>query len=122
MKTARFDLVTLTFLSLTPPQRIGSQAAQFAKAFLLLAAALFQAPAALAAAPAAASSVPGEIPWADLGATATAQYSGDGLSVTLTEHAARLRCVFQGLEAEVTSEGLWLTSMVANAVNDHFRI
>ncbi len=46
--------------------------------------------------------------WADLGARATAQYAGDGLSVTKSPSGAVwLRCIFQKLEGEATAEGLW---------------
>ena len=62
------------------------------------------------------------IPWSQLGAKAGADYQGDGLAVIPTAEGARLRCVFQRLEGEATSEGLWLTSTVANAVNDRFRL
>ena len=52
------------------------------------------------------------IPWAQLGANATAQYSGDGLGVIATPRGAQLRCVLQKLEGEVTAEGLSLNSTV----------
>ena len=50
------------------------------------------------------------IAWNDLGAKATAQYSGDGLAVSPTAKGAKLRCVFQKLEGEVTAKGLSLSS------------
>lgn len=63
------------------------------------------------------------IPWADLGAKATAQYSGDGLAVcAAADGVVRLRCAFQRLAGEVTSEGLWLTSTVEGAAADRFRV
>ncbi len=62
------------------------------------------------------------LPWSQLGAKAGADYQGDGLAVSSTADGARLRCVFQRLQGEVTREGLWLTSTVTNAVNDRFRI
>jgi len=72
------------------------------------------------------------LPWSQLGAKAGADYQGDGpacawlrrgrLAVSPTAGGARLRCVFQRLEGEVTCEGLWLTSTVTNAVIDRFRI
>ncbi len=62
------------------------------------------------------------LPWSQLGAKAGADYHGDGLGVSPTADGARLRCVFQRLEGEVTREGLWLTSTVTNPVNDRFRI
>jgi trimeric autotransporter adhesin len=88
---------------------------------------------------AAASVVPPEpapasqpIPWSEIGAKATAQYEGDGLSVLAREGGATLRCVFQKLEGEATPEGLWLTSTAAplnpnpnltlNPSTDRFRV
>jgi hypothetical protein len=62
------------------------------------------------------------IPWAQIGAKAGAEYKGDGLAVIRTAEGARLRCVFQRLEAEATREGLWLTSTVTNGVRDRFRV
>ena len=63
------------------------------------------------------------IPWADLGAKATAQYSGDGLTVVAAQDGVvRLRCAFQQLQGEVTGEGLWLTSTVDGAAADRFRV
>jgi hypothetical protein len=75
--------------------------------------------------PAATATAPNSqpIPWADLGAKATAQYSGDGLAVSAAENGAvRLRCAFQRLEGEVTREGLWLTSTVDGAAASRFRV
>ena len=60
--------------------------------------------------------------WSQIGAKAGADYQGDGLAVSPTAGGARLRCVFQRLEGQVTREGLWLTSTVTNAVNDRFRV
>ena len=62
------------------------------------------------------------IPWSEIGTNATAQYTGDGLSILAVEGGATLRCVFQKLETEGTAEGLWLTSTVSNAVKDRFRV
>ncbi len=62
------------------------------------------------------------IPWSQLDAKAGADYKGDGLAVIPTADGARLRCLFQKMEGEVTREGLWLTSTVTNAVNDRFRV
>src|SRR5438552_12804677 len=65
------------------------------------------------------------IPWSQLGAKAGADYQGDGLAVSPAADGARLRCVFQRLEAEATREGLWLASAVippSGTVNDRFRI
>ena len=61
--------------------------------------------------------------WADLGAKATAQNSGDGLTVCAGENGTvRLHCAFQRLEGEVTGEGLWLTSTAEGAASDRFRV
>jgi hypothetical protein len=62
------------------------------------------------------------IPWNELGAKATAQYSGDGLAVNATADGARLRCTFQKLEGEVTPKGLWLSSTAPEASSTHFRV
>ncbi len=62
------------------------------------------------------------IPWSQIGAKAGGDYQGDGLAVMPAAEGARLRCVFQRLEGEATTEGLWLTSTVTNGVNDHFRV
>src|SRR5262249_10088961 len=64
---------------------------------------------------------PTAIPWSQVGAKAGADYKGQGLAVARTESGARLRCVFQRLEAEATPEGLWLTSTVT-ATTDRFRV
>ena len=55
------------------------------------------------------------IRWAQLGASATAQYSGDGLGVIATPLGARLRCVLQKIEGEVAVGGLSLSSTVPEA-------
>ena len=52
------------------------------------------------------------IRWEEVGATATGKYRGDGLGVTPTARGARLRCVFQKLEGDVTPQGLYLRSTV----------
>ena len=62
------------------------------------------------------------IPVTELGATAGAQYHGDGLSVTPTPEGARLRCVFQKLEGQVTPKGLWLKSTAENSNGERFRV
>jgi hypothetical protein len=63
------------------------------------------------------------IAWGDLGAKATAQYSGEGLAVaTAADGAVRLRCAFQKLEGEVTREGLWLRSTVPGTAASRFRV
>src|SRR6476646_2050771 len=62
------------------------------------------------------------IAWNELGTKATSQYSGDGLAVNATPRGARLRCVFQRLEGEVTSEGLWLSSTAPESSDTPFRV
>src|SRR5687768_12054519 len=52
----------------------------------------------------------GAIAWSEIGTKASADYHGDGLVVLAETNGARLRCVFQKLEGEVTSHGLWLRS------------
>ncbi len=74
------------------------------------------------AADAAATNPPPAIPWDQIGAKAGADYQGDGLAVTPSERGARLHCVFQRLDGEATTEGLWLTSIVSNAAADAFRV
>ena len=62
------------------------------------------------------SRVNSPIAWCDLGAKATAQYSGDGLAITTAQDGTvRLRCVFQKLDGEVTCGGLWLSSTACDA-------
>ncbi len=60
---------------------------------------------------------PQPITWNELGAKATAQYSGDGLAVSATANGARVRCAFQKLEGDVTPEGLRLRSSTAGGSN-----
>src|SRR5262245_10377189 len=62
------------------------------------------------------------IAWNELGTKATAQYSGDGLAVIAAFNGARLRCVFQKLEGEVTPQGLWLNSTATGSANAPFRV
>src|ERR1039458_3369619 len=69
-----------------------------------------------------ATNTPAAVPWSQIGAKASADYTGDGLAVTPTEFGARLHCVFQRLDGEATSQGLWLTSTVTNKANDRFRV
>ena len=61
------------------------------------------------------------IPMDQLGAVAGKQYQGDGLSVTATPDGARLRCVFQKLEGQVTPQGLWLVSTVEPQTEEVWR-
>jgi hypothetical protein len=66
--------------------------------------------------------LPKTIPWNQVGAKAGADYHGEGLAVIPTTDGAELHCMFQRLDGEVTREGLWLTSTVANLGNDRFRV
>ena len=50
------------------------------------------------------------IPFAQLGAAAQKQYSGDGIGILPTKDGATIRAAFQRLEGQVTAEGLWLIS------------
>ena len=60
--------------------------------------------------PARAGTQPAAIPFSDIGARATANYQGEALGATATADGARLRCGFQKLEGQATTEGLWLES------------
>ena len=71
---------------------------------------------------ASVSQTPELISVSELGAKAGVQYQGDGLSVVATPEGARLRCVFQKLEGQVTREGLWLVSTVEPQTGDKFRV
>ncbi len=57
-----------------------------------------------------ANPLPEAIPFSEIGARATKDYKGDAIGITATENGARLRTGFQKLEADATSEGLWLVS------------
>ena len=61
------------------------------------------------AVPGADDTIP--MPLSNVVAQAAANYLGDGLSVTPTKTGAVLHCLFQKLDAEASTEGLWLTSM-----------
>src|SRR5215471_12321772 len=65
------------------------------------------------------------IPWSQIGAKASSDYQGEGLSISSIGEGARLRCVFQRLEGETTREGLWMISTVlpkSGTTNGRFRI
>ena len=49
-------------------------------------------------------------------------YSGDGLAVASSPNGAQLRCVFQRLNANVTTGGLWLVSTKEGAKGEPFRV
>jgi len=57
-----------------------------------------------------------------LGAKVAEQYEGEGLAVTPPRKGARLRCVFQRLEGEVTAEGLRLVSTERGKAPAPFRV
>jgi hypothetical protein len=94
----------------------------FLHAFSLAAAAWLRAVPAEAQPPLDAANKSAPIPKDQLGAVAGKQYQGDGLSVAATPDGARLRCAFQRLAGQVTSEGLWLSSTVAGAKDERFRV
>jgi hypothetical protein len=62
------------------------------------------------------------IPFDQIGAVAGKQYSGDGLAVTASADGARLHCAFQRLNADATTEGLWLASTADGAKGKPFRV
>ena len=62
------------------------------------------------------------VPWNQIGAKAGADYQGDGLAVTPTSEGARLHCIFQRLDGEATTGGLWLASTVTNQTSDRFQV
>jgi hypothetical protein len=70
----------------------------------------------------AAIQSPVPIPWSQIGATAGADYKGDGLSVAATQTGARLHCVFQRLDGEATLQGLQLISTATNKPGDRFGV
>ena len=74
---------------------------------------------ALTSSPARASET---IPWSEIGTKATAQYAGDGLSISAVKGDAVLRCVFQRMNARAAAEGLWITSTVDGAKGEPFRV
>jgi hypothetical protein len=55
-----------------------------------------------------------------LGARASAEYHGDGLTVSSVADGARLHCAFQRLQGDATRAGLWLTSLTQDAKQDRF--
>jgi hypothetical protein len=62
------------------------------------------------------------IPWEQIGAVVSKQYSGDGLAVVPSPDGAVLRCALQRLNGRITSEGLWLNSTVDGANGEPFRV
>jgi hypothetical protein len=62
------------------------------------------------------------IPLDQIGNVAGKQYSGDSLAVASTSGGATLRCVFQRLNAGVTTEGLWVVSTKDGAKGEPFRV
>ncbi len=62
------------------------------------------------------------IPMDQLGAVAGKQYQGDGLAICTTPNGARLHCVFQRLEGEATTNGLWLRSTAEGSNSERLRV
>lgn len=62
------------------------------------------------------------VPLRQLGAAVERRYSGDGLGVERHANGARLRCVFQRLEAEATTNGLSLASTAGGAKGARFGV
>ena len=62
------------------------------------------------------------IPFDQIGTVAGRQYSGDGLAVAPCPDGARLRCSFQELNAQVTTQGLWLASAADGAKGEDLRV
>ena len=88
----------------------------------LLLVALLSVPQTVRAGTPASTQPSAPIPVDQIGAVAGKQYSGDGLAVLATPEGAQLRCLFQKLDGEVTREGLWLASTVAEAPPGKFRV
>jgi len=70
----------------------------------------------------ASASGPAAIPFEQLGAVARRQHSRDGLAIASSPEGATRQCVFQRLNAGVTTEGLWLVSTKEGAKGEPFRI
>ena len=62
------------------------------------------------------------IPFDQLGAEAGKDYKGAGLAITPSDGEASLRCDFQKLRGNLTSEGLWLESTGQEAASVPFRV
>src|SRR5437867_877529 len=58
----------------------------------------------------------------EIGIRVETQYSGDALSVSTTKGGARLHCLFQRIEGDLTHEGLWLTSTAKEFDGDRFSV
>jgi hypothetical protein len=67
-------------------------------------------------------SIPSAMVRQQWGEPANTVFTGDELTVTSTATGVILRCSFQRLEGEATSEGLWLTSTVPTPSNNRFRV
>jgi hypothetical protein len=65
---------------------------------------------------------PASIPFDQIGAVVTKQYSGDGLAVASSPEGAMLRCALQRLNGRITTEGLWLVSTVKGGKGEPFRV
>ena len=63
------------------------------------------------------------VAWAELGSKATAQYTGEGLSISrLADGTIRLRCIFQKLEGHVSATGLRLISTSPEGNEDRLQV
>jgi hypothetical protein len=61
-------------------------------------------------------------PWNQFGAKAGVDYHGEGLAVTSEANGARLHCLFQRLDGEATTGGLWVTSALTNQRSARFQV
>jgi len=117
--------MTSTHRNMKPRLKLNQTSRLCAALVALYAALIFTAQAKDAPGPVEAaapkSSAP-PIPWSQIGAKAGAEYQGEGLVAMPTGTGARLRCVFQKMEGEVTRDGLWLTSTVEGSQTGRFSV
>jgi hypothetical protein len=62
------------------------------------------------------------IPFDQIGVAAGRQYSGQALAVVSSRDSTTLRCEFQRLNGQVTTQGLWLFSTKDGARGEPFRV
>jgi hypothetical protein len=60
--------------------------------------------------------------WNQIVPTAGKQHHEEGGAVTPDANCARLHCIVQSLDAEVDTDGLWVTSLVTNQMSDRFQV
>jgi hypothetical protein len=65
---------------------------------------------------------PAAIPWSELGAQASKQSQGKGVSIKASETGAHLETKFQRLAGEVGKNGLWLWSTVKDSPQTRFSV